>query len=63
MDIKEDISMNGNLNHIRIAQGMSTKVYRFYAGSHCIKVDVRHHEVKPIIFRSNPFKKVGIINE
>ena len=44
--------VNGSKGHIRIAQGLTTKVYRFYPGAACTKVTVTHAEVKPIIFRN-----------
>ena len=44
--------MNAAKKHIRIAQGLTTKVYRFYNDNHCVRVEVFTHEVKPIIFRT-----------
>ena len=44
--------MKANKKHIRISQGWTTKVYRFYNDTHCLRVEVFHHEVKPIIFRT-----------
>ena len=44
--------MNGAKKHIKIAQGIATKVYRFYDNDHCTRVEVIHAKVKPIIFRN-----------
>lgn len=44
--------MNAAMKHIRVAQGVTTKVYRYYNDSHCIRVVVTHAEVKPVIFRA-----------
>ena len=44
--------MKADVKHIRVGQGISTKVYRYYSDNHCVRVEVRHHEIKPIIFRT-----------
>ena len=44
--------MNASKKHIRVNQGLTTKVYRFYNDTHCMRVECTHAEVKPIIFRN-----------
>lgn len=44
--------VNGSKGHIKVAQGLTTKVYRFYPGAACARVEVVHVNVKPIVFRN-----------
>lgn len=44
--------ISGMHKHIRVGQGVTTKVYRFYADTHCTRVEVKHVRVEPVIFRN-----------
>ena len=44
--------MNAALKHIRVKNGITTKVYRYYNDTHCMRVEVSQNELAPVIFRN-----------
>lgn len=44
--------MKSPLKFIKVAQSVSTMVYRYYGDGACRKVTVSHRNVPPIIFRT-----------
>ena len=44
--------MNAALRHIRVKNGITTKVYRYYNDTHCMRVEITHNKLAPVIFRN-----------
>ena len=44
--------MQSSNKFIKIAQGITTKTYRFYDNGWCRRIEITHAELKPIIFRN-----------